>query len=160
MTKGGTPLRQAVLGVLGGLVLAGVGVFWWQGRAAVEQNAPPPPPAMSSPDPDTLPLADPGSMKGPAPPELSELSREEQRFFRYDRNRDRLITRNEMLSSRTEAFRALDKDGNNLLTFEEWAVATVQRFEKADGDRDERLTPREFATTAPKPAAKKPGCKC
>ena len=59
---------------------------------------------------------------------MSDLSREEQRFFRYDRNRDRLITRNEMLSSRTEAFRALDRDGNNLLTFEEWAAATGERF--------------------------------
>ena len=107
-----------------------------------------------------LPLADPGGMTGPSPPEMSDLSREEQRFFRYDRNRDRMITRDEMLSTRTDGFRALDKDGNNLLTFEEWAVSTVNRFEKADGDGDERLTPREFAATAPKPVAKKPACKC
>ena len=153
-------MRQAVLGVLGGLVLAGVGVFWWQGRAAIEQGAPPPAAAPSPADPDQLPLADPGSLKGPAPPELSDLSREEQRFFRYDRNRDRLISRNEMLASRTEGFRKLDKDGNNLLTFEEWAVATVDRFESADKDGDDRLTPREFAATAPKPVAKKPACKC
>lgn len=154
-------MRQAVLGGLGALVLAGMGVFWWQGRAAIEQGAPPPAPSPSVPDPESLPTADPGSLQGPAPPEVSELSKEEQRFFRYDRNRDRLITRNEMLSTRTEAFRALDKDGNNLLTFEEWAVTTVQRFEKADADGDERLTPREFATTAPKPVArKKPACKC
>jgi len=149
-----------VLGAFGGLALAGIGMFWWQGRAAVEQRAPPLPVAEPAPDRDTLPLADPGDMVGPAPPEVSDLSREEQRFFRYDRNRDRLITRNEMLSSRTDGFRALDKDGNNLLTFEEWAVSTVIRFETADSDGDERLTPREFATTAPKPAAKKPTCKC
>lgn len=148
------------MGVLGGLVLAGVGAFWWQGRAAIEEGAPPPPTLAPSPDPDSLPTADPGRLKGPAPPEVSELGREERRFFRYDRNRDRLITRNEMLSSRTEAYRKLDKDGNNLLTFEEWAVATVDRFERADVDRDDRLTPREFAATAPKPAAKKPACKC
>lgn len=153
-------MRQAVLGVLGGLVLAGVGVFWWQGRAAIEQGAPPPAAALPPTDPEKLPLADPGSLKGPAPPELSDLSREEQRFFRYDRNRDRLISRNEMLASRTEGFRKLNKDGNNLLTFEEWAVATVDRFESADKDGDDRLTPREFAATAPKPAAKKPACKC
>ncbi len=149
-----------MLGVIGGLVLAGVGVFWWQGRAAIEQSAPPPPPAAPSPDPEKLPLADPGTLEGPAPPELSELGKEEQRFFRYDRNRDRLITRNEMLSTRTEGFRALDADGNNLLTFEEWAVTTADRFEGADKDGDGRLTPREFATTAPKPAVKKPACKC
>lgn len=154
-------MRQAVLGVLGGLALSGIGVFWWQGRAAIERGAPPPPVTAPAADPMALPSADPGSLTGPAPPELSELSKEEQRFFRYDRNRDRVITRNEMLSSRTEAFRKLDKDGNNLLTFEEWAVATVDRFEGADKDGDGKLTPREFATTAPKPAPKKtPACKC
>lgn len=154
-------MREAIVGVLGGLVLAGVGVVWWQASAQVESGAPPPPaPEATIPDPETLPLSDPGDITGPAPPEVSALSREELRFFRYDRNRDRLITRNEMLSTRTDAFRALDKDGNNLLTFEEWAVTTVNRFEGADADGDGRLTPREFATTAPKPAAKKPACKC
>lgn len=154
-------MRQAVLGVFAGLVLAGVGVFWWQGRAAVENSAPPPPsPAALKPDPMALPQSDPGAQKGPAPPEVSELTKEEQRFFRYDRNRDRLITRNEMLATRSDGFRALDADGNNLLTFEEWAVTTVDRFEEADDDSNGRLTPREFAATAPKPAAKKPACKC
>lgn len=140
--------------------MAGVGVFWWQGRAAIERSAPPPPAPAAAPDPEALPQSNPGSLKGPAPPEVSELTREEQRFFRYDRNRDRLISRNEMLSTRSDGFRALDADGNNLLTFEEWAVTTVDRFESADGDGDGRLTPREFATTAPKPVAKKPACKC
>ena len=154
-------MREAILGVFGGLVLAGVGVFWWQGRAQVEAGAPPPPALEApAPDPESLPVTDPGSNRGPAPPEVSELTREEQRFFRYDRNRDRMITRNEMLSTRSDAFRALDKDGNNLLTFEEWAVTTVNRFEGADADGNGRLTPREFASTAPKPAARKPACKC
>jgi hypothetical protein len=136
-------------------------MFWWQGRAQVESSAPPPPePEAAAPDPGALPMADPGTLTGPAPPEVSELSREELRFFRYDRNRDRVITRDEMLSTRTDGFRALDVDGNNLLTFEEWAVTTVDRFEKADADGNGRLTPREFATTAPKPVAKKPSCKC
>ncbi len=153
-------MRQAVLGVLGGLALAGVGVFWWEGRAAIEQGAPPPAPPYVRPDPQKLPLADPGDLQGPAPPELSNLSREQQRFANLDRNRDGIITRNEMLATRTDGFRKLDKDGNNLLTFEEWAVTTVGRFEGADANKDGRLTPAEFATTAPKPAAKKPGCKC
>lgn len=154
-------MREAVVGVFAGLALAGVGVFWWQGRAAVEANAPPPPsPEAPAPAAESLPITDPGAMAGPVPPQPSELTREEQRFFRYDRNRDRLITRNEMLSTRSDGFRALDVDGNNLLTFEEWAVATVNRFEGADADGNGRLTPREFATTAPKPAAKKPACKC
>lgn len=154
-------MRQALTGALAALALAGVGVVWWQGRAAVERGAPPPPePDAQVSDPDALPLADPGDMIGPAPPEVTELSREEKAFFRYDRNRDRVITRNEMLSTRTAGFRKLDKDGNNLLTFEEWAVSTVERFERADKDGDGKLTMREFATIAPKPAAKKPACKC
>ncbi|MEL7189622.1 MAG: EF-hand domain-containing protein [Pseudomonadota bacterium] len=154
-------MRQAVLGLVAGLILASVGVFWWQGRAQVEENAPPPPePEEAAPLPEELPEADPGEMVGPKPPEASELTREERRFFRYDRNRDREITRNEMLSTRSDAFRKLDVDGNNLLTFEEWAVTTSDRFAKADGNGNGKLTPAEFATTAPKRTPKKPACKC
>lgn len=152
-------MKQAVLGGVGALALVGVGLFWWQGRAQVEQGAPPPVVAEPTPDPDALPLADPAGLRGPAPPEATELTREERRFFRYDRNRDRKISRNEMLSTRTEAFRKLDKDGNNLLTFEEWAVATVDRFEGADRDGNGELSQGEFATTAPKRTAR-PACRC
>jgi len=154
-------MRQTVLGVFLGLVLAGVGVFWWQGRAQIEINAPPPPEPeeIVEIDPDALPQADPGDMVGPAPPEASELTREERRFFRYDRNRDRKITRNEMLSSRSDAFRKLDVDGNNLLTFEEWAVTTAERFDGMDADGDEELTQAEFATSAPRRRAR-PACRC
>ena len=154
-------MRQTVLGVFVGLILAGVGVFWWQGQAQVEELAPPPPePEETIAPQDDLPIVDPADLEGPAPPEASELTREEQRFFRYDRDRDRIITRNEMLSTRSDAFRKLDVDGNNLLTFEEWAITTVKRFEGADGNDDDRLTPAEFATTAPKPKPKKPKPKC
>ena len=153
-------MRQAVLGMFMGLIFAGVGVFWWQGRAQVEANAPPPPEVEELEEaPEILPEVDPGDMVGPAPPEASELTKEERRFFRYDRNRDRIITRNEMLSSRSDAFRKLDKDGNNLLTFEEWAITTSDRFESMDEDGNAELTPAEFATSAPKPRAR-PACRC
>lgn len=154
-------MRQTVLGVFLGLIFAGVGVFWWQGRAQVEELAPPPPEPEESAevDPDSLPETDPGDMVGPAPPEASELTREERRFFRYDRNRDRKITRNEMLSTRSKAFRKLDKDGNNLLTFEEWAVRTSDRFAEMDEDGNAELTQAEFATSAPK-RTRKPACRC
>jgi len=99
-------------------------------------------------------------MTGPAPPEASELTREQNRFFRYDRNRDLKITRAEMLSTRTDAFRDLDADGNNLLTFEEWAVTTVERFEAMDANRDRELTAPEFATSAPRPARPTPARRC
>src|SRR3546814_12256555 len=65
----------------------------------------------------------------PMPPSAPQQTREERRFARYDRNRDDIITRTEMLSSRTKAFRKLDMDGNNLLSFEEWAVKTSDRFD-------------------------------
>ena len=141
------------------LLLVGIGLFWWQGRAAVERGAPPPEPATAAPDPNVLPSASVSDLRGPAPPEASELTREEQRFFRYDRDRDRKITRNEMLSTRTDAFRALDKDGNNLLTFEEWAVATSDRFAGMDADRNGWLNAVEFATSAPRPTPS-PRCRC
>lgn len=154
-------MNRIVLGAVIALMLAGVGAFWWQGRAEVEEGAPPPDPnalVRETPLPE-LPESDPGDMIGPEPPEASELTKEQKRFFRYDRNRDWRITRTEMLSSRTDAFRKLDKDGNNLLDFEEWAVTTVDKFEGADENDDNQLTPGEFATTAPKPR-KAPRCAC
>lgn len=152
-------MNRMILGALAALVMASVGMFWWQGRAEVERGAPPPVVPLATPAATDLPSADAAGMVGPAPPQATELTKEQQRFFRYDRDRDALISRVEMLSTRTDAFRKLDKDGNNLLTFEEWAVATVNRFEGADRDRDNRLTAAEFATTKPKPS-QKPACRC
>ena len=79
--------------------------------------------------------------------------------FRYDRNGDRIVTRNELLATRTAGFRKLDTDGNNLLTFEEWAVTTGNRFKGADRDGNLQLTAEEFRSTAPKPVAKAE-CRC
>lgn len=154
-------MNKIVLGVFLGLALAGLGLFWLQGQAQVERGAPPPDPGLEAADPLALPTADVAGLRGPDPPEATELTREQRRFFRYDRNRDGRITREEMLSTRTAAFRRLDKDGNNLLTFEEWAVSTVDRFEGADLDGDGVLTPEEFATTAPAPSpSSSPACNC
>nr|WP_247710681.1 EF-hand domain-containing protein [Qipengyuania aestuarii] len=137
-------------------------MFWWQGRAEVESAAPPPETngtISQALDPESLPTADAEGLIGPAPPEATELSKEQRRFFRYDRNRDWRITRSELLSTRSDGFRKLDKDGNNLLTFEEWAIATVEKFEGADADGNRELSPAEFATTKPKPT-KKRSCAC
>ena len=150
-------MNRIVLGAFGALVLVAVGLFWLQGRAEVEQGVPPPSPPVATPT--GIPSADVAGLEGPAPPEATELTREQRRFFRYDRNRDHKITRTEMLSSRTDAFRDLDVDGNNLLTFEEWAVTTAERFDGADADGDGELTEKEFATTAPRPAST-PRCNC
>ena len=157
-------MNKAVLGGFIALLMVGIGLFWLQGRAEVEQGAPPPDPArleQASADPEALPTADVAGMEGPAPPEASELTREERRFFRYDRNRDRKISRVEMMSSRTDAFRKLDTDGNNLLTFEEWAITTSDRFAEMDKNEDLELSPAEFATSAPRPrASPSPRCNC
>lgn len=153
-------MNRLLLGAFGALALVGLGLFWWQGRAQVAEGAPPPEPAARVADPDALPSADLAGMTGPAPPEASELTREQQRFFRYDRNRDQKITRSEMLATRTDGFRALDTDGNNLLTFEEWAVTTATRFAEMDADGNRELTAPEFATSAPPPARPTPRCRC
>ncbi len=150
-------MNRVVLGALAALVLIGIGLFWLQGRAQVEKGAPPP--TAPTAKPTGLPSAGLANVNGPALPSANELTREQQRFFRYDRNRDLKITRNEMLSTRVDEFRKLDADGNNLLTFEEWAVATSDRFGGADANRDGWLSQAEFATTAPR-RNPKPKCGC
>lgn len=152
-------MNRIILGAVMALALAGVGLFWWQGRAEIESSAPPPHVEAALPPAESLPDADIAGLQGPEPPEADELTREQQRFFRYDRNRDWRISRNEMLATRADGFRKLDVDGNNLLTFEEWAVTTANRFKAADSNGDRELTPAEFAATKPKPA-KKPACRC
>lgn len=155
-------MNRIVLGALAALLFVSAGLFWWQGRAEIDPGEPPPAPedfAGAEITPAPLPSADISGKFGPAPPESTEITREQRRFWRYDRDRDGRITRNEMLSARTPTFRKLDKDGNNLLTFEEWAAATAAKFDAADRDRNRELAPAEFATTKPK-RANKPGCRC
>jgi len=150
-------MNRVVLGALLALVLVGIGVFWLQGRAQESKKALPP--VVPTAPPTGLPSGDLAGLTGPGLPSASKLTKEQQRFFRYDRNRDLKITRDEMLSTRVDDFRKLDKDGNNLLTFEEWAVATADRFGGADANHDGWLSPAEFATTAPK-RNPKPKCGC
>ncbi|HEX7819042.1 MAG TPA: hypothetical protein VF463_00340 [Sphingobium sp.] len=154
-------MGRFVAGSISALLLASAGLFWWTGQASRE------PVAVTArtdlpvaPDED-LPEGDDNATGAalPAPPSATARTREEKRFDRYDRDRDGIIGRNEMLGSRVKDFRKLDKDGNNLLSFEEWAVRTVDKFDGADANKDARLTRAEFATTAPapRPPAK---CKC
>jgi hypothetical protein len=152
-------MNRIVLGAVGALLLVGAGIFWWQGRAETERGAAlPPAPDLAAVD-DALPSADGSGLNGAAPPVVDEVTREQRRFDRLDRNRDAKITRTEMLGPRVAAFRKLDKDGNNLLSFEEWAVKTSDRFRGADRNGDQALTREEFRTTKP-PPAKQPECRC
>ena len=156
-------MGRFLAGSIAALLLVAAGLFWWQSEA--ERGARPliaqggakaqPPSLPDAGDPDARGAPPPGV------PQAAQRTREQRRFDRLDRNRDSIITRNEMMASRAAAFRKLDKDGNNLLSFEEWAVRTADRFTGADANKDARLTPAEFATTAPKPAAKRlQNCAC
>jgi hypothetical protein len=158
-------MRKFLAGGVATLLLTTGVVMLWRGNAAPEQEIPKPPPA----EPEgllTLPDAGPNGPKfgkapprQPTPPAAPKKSREEMRFNRYDRDKDELISRLEMMSSRSNAFKKLDRDSNNLLSFEEWAGATNERFMKADTNKNSLLTREEFATTRPKKAAKA-ACNC
>ena len=154
-------MKQLLVGAAVALLSTSVGLWFWQSHAGTEISIPLPPPEL--PVELGLPEAGPDAPKfglaPPTPPAAPKASREEQRFNRYDRNRDELVSRLEMMSSRTKDFKKLDKDGNNLLSFEEWAAATGARFATADGNTDRLLTRKEFAVTRPKRAAK-PNCRC
>lgn len=152
-------MNRIVLGAVGALLLVGAGIFWWQGRAETERGAALPTALPAAPADDTLPTADGSGLAGAAPPEVDEVTREQRRFDRLDRNRDAKITRVEMLGPRVAAFRKLDADHNNLLSFEEWAIKTSDRFRGADRNGDQTLTREEFRATKP-PPAKQPECRC
>lgn len=154
-------MGRFVAGIVAAMLLLTGGLLWWQGQANSARPFPKPQSIAASPADDALPVGDESAV-GKAPPmpaQASPQDREQRRFAKYDKDRNGLITRVEMLSTRTKDFKKLDTDGNNLLSFEEWAVTTADRFDGADGNRDGRLTAAEFATTAPKHSAK-PKCKC
>ena len=156
-------MNRMVLGAVSALLLAGAGLFWWQGQASINAAAPP---AQMTGEPEStglpleeLPDEDGEGMQGATLPGMNEASREEKRFNRLDRNRDNAITRLEMLQPRIVMFRKLDTDHNNLLSFEEWSVTTSNKFKAADGDGNGSLNRGEYVTTKPKDA-KKAKCGC
>src|ERR1700761_7706278 len=101
-------MSRFLAGGMAAILLVAGGLFWWQSRAS---NEPRPRPLIAAPAPDlTLPEGD-DNASGAAPPELAKATpqmREQRRFQRFDRNRDGIITRVEMMSTRTAAFKKLD----------------------------------------------------
>ncbi len=158
-------MNRMVLGAVTALLLAAGGVFWWQGRAALERGAPPPElTGQGANDGEIeLPTADPHG-KGAALPGGGKrlMSKEEKRFNRYDRNKDGQIIRNEMLSTRVNGFKKLDSNHDNLLSFEEWAVKTANRFKEVDKNGDTIVSRAELDAymLAKDNKPKRAGCAC
>jgi hypothetical protein len=95
----------------------------------------------------------------PEPPRASDLSREQKRFNRYDRDRNGRVDRAEYLSSRQKAFARLDLNGDGRLDFEEYAVKAAAKFKAADKNANSALDTTEFSTTRVVRKAK-PKCEC
>ncbi len=141
-----------IAGALAAMLLVAGGVILYGGRARPAAPLP-----LSAPQqaavagdetlPDTVPAA-------------SDETREQKRFQRADKDRNGLISREELLMPRRKAFAKLDTDGDGKLSFEEWAIKTEKRFADADADKSGTLTPAEFATTAPKRRPPRPRCDC
>jgi hypothetical protein len=132
------------------LMLTGAFLFW-QGRAEEPSVLPAPPPPSGAP---LLMRNEPLSA-----PEASPKSREEKRFDRADKDNNKRIESEELLTPRRKAFAKLDKNASGTLSFDEWAHTTIDKFSGADKDRSGWLTPAEYATTAPPPPKKK-RCSC
>ena len=92
-------------------------------------------------------------------PEASARSREQQRFSRYDHDKDGKVEAAEYLGARRRNFDKLDADHNGALSFQEYAVKGIEKFTTADHGRKGWLSVAELATTAPPPPKRK-ACSC
>ena len=99
-------MNRVVLGALVALMLAGVGLFWLQGRAEVERGAPPPAPTVAPPT--GLPSAD--------------VSSRTDSFRRLDVDGNNLLTFEEWAVATSGRFAGADADGNGELSPAEFAT--------------------------------------
>ncbi|MEG3147902.1 histidine kinase [Sphingomonas sp. RT2P30] len=120
------------------LVGAGITFFSSRGRPAIPLLAAAAPAAQATaPLPDTV-------------PEVSDRTREQKRFDRYDKDRNGQVTREEYLAQRRKAYAKLDTNHDGVLSFDEWAIKAETKFATADADKSGAMTPTEFAATAVK----------
>ena len=108
-------MNKFLAGGMAAILMIAAGLFWWQGRASRETTVTPRPEMVAAADLEP-PVGDDNAFGAPPPmpPSATPQSREQRRFDRYDRNRDGIISRAEMLSSRTKAFKALADRGINI----------------------------------------------
>ena len=127
------------------IAFAGAAVLFLGGKAPSAALLKPQPAGRVAGGADVVPGALPD-----AAPEATELTREQKRFDRYDKDRDGAVTRDEYLVARRKAYTKLDMDGDGRLSFDEWAVKATTKFAGADADKSGAMTAPEFATTAVK----------
>jgi len=127
------------------IAFAGAAVLFLGGRAPSAAVLKPQPAGRVAGGADAVPSALPD-----AAPEATELTREQKRFDRYDKDRDGAVTRDEYLVARHKTYAKLDVDGDGRLSFDEWALKATTKFAAADKDRSGAMTPPEFAATAVK----------
>ncbi len=139
--------HRLVLGLVGLVAVGTLGLAWQASRNDTVARA-----ADRSAQPQTLP---PLAATVPSPPLAAtepevELTTEQRRLKRYDKDADGAVDRDEYLTSRRKAYAKLDVNGDGTLSFDEYAVKTIEKFIKADADRNGELSSSEFSTTAQK----------
>jgi len=125
----------------------------WQSRAAERPGLP------TAPAPRAYSASMLSTGQPLVAPEASPKNKAEQRFSRYDHDKDGKVEAAEYLAARRRNFDKLDVDRNGTLTFQEYAVAGIEKFNTADHGRKGWLTEAELATTAPPPPKHKT-CSC
>ncbi len=135
-------------GAASALVLIMAGFFLVRSMAGQEVLPPVPETTVEAEKADITELANPMRFAGSTkPPSATELSKEEKRFNRYDKDKNGAVAKAEYLASRQKAYTKLDVNGDGVLSFDEYAVKTVKKFAAADRDKTGSLNRSEFSTT-------------
>jgi hypothetical protein len=142
-------------GAASALCLVGAGFFI--AKTMADTDTAPLKTAVSNPAPgkqtsetkETDVLAPPMAFANVKPqvPRADELSKEEKRFNRYDKDNNGAVNREEYMFSRRKAYAKMDKNGDGRLSFDEYAYKAVEKFARADNDRSGILNRGEFSTT-------------
>jgi uncharacterized protein YxeA len=142
-----------LIGSASTLALMAAGFFLVQSMAGTSGPIPPPPAQegqAADQDPDlATPMRFLNAGRGgkAAPPTATDLSKEEKRFNRYDKDKNGAVSKDEYFVSRKKAYAKLDVNGDGVLSFNEYAVKATAKFSKADSDKSGVLTRTEFSST-------------
>jgi EF hand len=133
--------------VAAGAVIVAIGMAWRLSAFETKQTQNP----KTAIATELLPrLSSEAQAASPPPENALDLTTEQRRMKRYDKDADGFVSREEYLASRRKAYGKLDKDGDGKLSFDEYATKTIDKFNTADASGDTKLSVTEFATTAAK----------